>query len=146
MEAIRMSLEGRIAIDVNFTDTSTAGGASSVKKISLVDTVPYTSGKVAVVTGTVGTSAVAISVTNLSYKNAAGGAVAFTSSVSRVAFAASGTNSWALSDATTGMKVVSSDGAVAVSRQSGNGSVSVEQFLLVAGTPTAYYTAVFYGS
>ena len=83
-----MSLEGRIAIDVNFADSSDSTGVQSLKKISLVDTTSYSSGKVAIVTGTVGTAAITIVGNNLSYRNASGQLVAFTG-FSRVAFQAS---------------------------------------------------------
>jgi hypothetical protein len=88
MEAIPVSIEGRIAIDVNFTDTSTAGGASSVKKISLVDTTAYSSGKVAIVTGTCGTAGVTINPAALTYKDASGAAVSM--SAVRLAVGVSG--------------------------------------------------------
>jgi hypothetical protein len=142
MEAIPVSIEGRIAIDVNFTDTSTAGGASSVKKISLVDTQAYSSGKVAVVTGTCGTSQVGVSISGMDYKDASGESVSF-SAVTRVAF-----------QATRKVHLTAFNGTV-LCQSSGGLSVSdadeVFTFLPPTVSPqytsgTAAYTAVFYGS
>ena len=67
-----MSVSGRIAIDVEFIDRTTTAAGSSVNTITLRDATEYTSGKVAIVTGTVGTSAVTINGNSLSYRNAAG--------------------------------------------------------------------------
>ena len=136
-----MSIEGRIAIDVNFTDTSTAGGASSVKKISLVDTQAYSSGKVAIVTGTVGSAQDAyIYFSAMSYVNAAGATQTMTPT--RVALSVSG----ALATV--------ADNAVSLSRTNVNGSAAsvaqlcpLSQHLQMFTTAgTAAYTAVFYGT
>ena len=72
-----MSIEGRIAIDVNFADSSDATGVQSLKKISLVDTSSYSSGKVAIVTGTCGTAAVSIALAPTSYRDSSGSGVWF---------------------------------------------------------------------
>lgn len=53
-----MSLEGRINIDALFHDKD---GTASLKVVSLQDSRAYTSGKVAVITGTLGTSSTQIS-------------------------------------------------------------------------------------
>jgi len=85
-----MSIEGRIAIDVNFADSATSSGVQSLKKISLTDTTSYTTGKVAIVTGTVGTSEVTVYVSGVTdYKDAAGDAVTI-SNIQRLAYKASG--------------------------------------------------------
>jgi hypothetical protein len=83
-----MSIEGRIAIDVGFTDTYTASAVQSVQRISLASTDAYTTGKVAVISGTCGTSAVSISVSPTSYRDAGGALVSF-SNVTKVAFQSS---------------------------------------------------------
>jgi hypothetical protein len=82
-----MSIEGRIAIDVSFADTATSSGVQSLKKITLVDTTAYTTGKVAILTGTCGTATVSISVAPSTYRDASGSLVSF-ATVSRIAFAA----------------------------------------------------------
>ena len=135
-----MSIEGRIAIDVNFTDTNTAGGASSVKKISLVDTTAYSTGQVAIVTGTVSTSAITIDATSPGYRNANGDLV--TMAVSRVAVVGSG--SGVLNCATdASLYLVSRGGKAAVSDI---GSEQISSISLQTTAGTAAYTAVFYGT
>jgi hypothetical protein len=82
-----MSIEGRIAVDVSFADSATSSGVQSLKKISLTDTTSYTTGKVAIVTGTIGTAITNINFSSVSYKNASGSDVSF-SKVQRIAFSA----------------------------------------------------------
>jgi hypothetical protein len=81
-----MAINGRINVDVLFHDTD---GTTSLKVVSLEDSTEYTTGKVAIVTGTVGTAAVVVQTQPTTYKNAAGEFVSF-SNVSRIAFAATG--------------------------------------------------------
>jgi hypothetical protein len=143
-----VSIEGRIAVDVNFTDSAT-GAASSVKKIQLVDATPYTSGKVVVLSGTCGTTAVTLwggPLSPMDYLDASGSAVTV-SDVLRVSFAATpaavirGESSWA--DA----GIASSGGNLAVasrppqSAPSFGGSINIRTL-----SGTAAYTAVFYGT
>jgi hypothetical protein len=87
-----MSIEGRIAIDVNFADSSDTTGVRSLKKISLTDTDSYNTGKVALFTGTCGTDVVTLVSDGVTtYKDASGTAVTF-STVKRCAAQAVGTN------------------------------------------------------
>ena len=83
-----MSIEGRIAIDIGFTDTYTAGSVQSVQRIALTATDSYTTGKIAVLSGTLGTAVVTLSVRPTNYRDASGALVSF-SSVSRAIFQAS---------------------------------------------------------
>jgi hypothetical protein len=69
-----MSLEGRINVDVLFHDKD---GTASLKVVSLQDSQAYTSGKVAIVSGTCGTSAVTIQVAPTAYRDASGALVSF---------------------------------------------------------------------
>jgi hypothetical protein len=69
-----MSLEGRINVDVLFHDKD---GTASLKVTSLQDSRAYTTGKVAIVSGTVGTSAVTIQVAPTAYRDASGALVSF---------------------------------------------------------------------
>jgi hypothetical protein len=69
-----MSIEGRINVDVLFHDKD---GTASLKVVSLQDSQAYTSGKVAVVSGTCGTSAVTIQVAPTAYRDASGALVSF---------------------------------------------------------------------
>jgi len=82
-----MSIEGRIAVDVSFADKAASGGVDSLKKLTLTDTTSYTSGKVALVTGTCGTASVNVAIAPSVYQDSAGNLVSF-SSISRIAFSA----------------------------------------------------------
>lgn len=70
-----MSIEGRINIDALFHDKD---GTASLKVVSLESSNAYTSGKVAMITGTCGTSAVTIQLAPTTYRDASGAAVSFT--------------------------------------------------------------------
>lgn len=137
-----MSIEGRIAVDVSFADSATSSNVQSLKKISLVDTTSYTTGKVAIVTGTVGTAAVNIEIPFAAYKDAAGNASTLTLP-SRVAFSATGSNLVQLTD------------AAALSLFSKGGSVSVSDIgpaddgfavAVASNSGTASFTLVLYGT
>ena len=74
-----MSIEGRISIDALFHDKD---GTASLKVVSLQDSRAYTSGKVAIVSGTCGTSAVTFSSSDNgqpvgTYRDASGSLVSF---------------------------------------------------------------------
>jgi hypothetical protein len=83
-----MSIEGRIAIDVGFTDTHTKSAVQSVQRISLTSTDAYTAGQVAVISGVCGTAVESVSFNPTSYRDASGSLVSF-SNVSRIAFQSS---------------------------------------------------------
>lgn len=83
-----MSIEGRIAIDVAFSDTTSDTGVQSLKRLALTSTDAYTSGKVAIIAGTCGTANVSVTLGPSVYLDASGSAVSFTS-ISRYAFACS---------------------------------------------------------
>lgn len=80
-----MSINGSISVSAMFHDTD---GTASLKIVSLKSSDEYTTGKVAVVSGTVGTNSATIYFSNTAYKDASGSAVSF-ATVHRLAFAAS---------------------------------------------------------
>jgi hypothetical protein len=135
-----MSIEGRIAIDVSFADSTNTTGVQSLKKISLVDTTSYSSGKVAIITGVAGTTTAAIATSPTVYKDASGSAVSF-STIERVAFSATPAAS-----IDTGQRIYDGDNTIS----SRNGQVTVVDVPSVtfvyttAGTAT--YTLVLYGT
>jgi hypothetical protein len=139
-------IKGRFGIDVLFTDSTVAGGAKSLKTITLQHAAEYDTGKVAVVSGTCGTAVVSVPVAPTTYRNAAGNLVSF-ASVSRVAFSASGAAMVAC-DGSGGCgdndwTIYSRAGQVAASEAVETASFSVN----VMGTAgTAAYTLVMYGS
>ncbi len=142
-----MSIEGRIAVDVGFSDSTSSTGTQSLKRLSLASTDNYTTGKVAIVTGTCSTNAVSIGFSPTTYKDASGTAVSFTK-VNRISFAAtaSGSAYARCADWNVDVAVFSSAGRVAVTdvdvAQGGN-TFTVN----VAGTSgTATYTLVMYGT
>lgn len=72
-----MSIEGRIAVDIGFTDTHTTEGVQNVQRISLSSTGSHTAGKVVVASGTM-TTAGAFLTFPPSFRDASGNVVAMT--------------------------------------------------------------------
>jgi hypothetical protein len=133
-----MAINGRINVDVLFHDTD---GTTSLKVVSLEGSTEYTSGKVAIVTGTAGTAGASISIPP-TYRNADGSLSTITAP-SRVAFSATGGNLVRLTDANL-LSLQSKSGAVSVSdMEPSDDSLSIQ----VIGTAgTASYTLVLYGT
>jgi hypothetical protein len=133
-----MSIEGRIAIDVNFSDSSDAAGVQSLKKISLTDTDSYTVGKVALFTGTCGTETVTlVNDGATTYKDAAGSAVTF-SAVKRCAAQAVGTNAVVYDGAFNTVVCTPSDVCVF--------TPATKTVTVNTQSGTASYTVVVYGT
>jgi hypothetical protein len=144
-----MSIEGRIAVDVSFADSATSSGVQSLKKITLTDTTSYTTGKVAIVTGTCGTAAVSVNVAPSVYEDASGNAVSLRPA--RVALAASpaatlsrgGTtllHSAGNRVAVTDLATTASTAALSIQTASGTAAFSVVvagEAATVPGAPTA---------
>ena len=132
-----MAIDGRINVDVLFHDTD---GTTALKVVSLEDSTAYTTGKVAIVTGTVGTAALSISVAPSTYRDASGALVSL-GSVERVAFAATPE---AIIDATQrhfgdNNQIISRNGKVSIVD-----TPAVPSVYTTAGT--ASYTLVIYGT
>ena len=131
-----MAIDGRINVDVLFHDTD---GTASLKVVSLENGTNYSTGKVAVVTGTVGTAQVTINTSPSTYRDSSGALISF-SSISRFAFAASAAS---ICQGTSQDELLRSDaGRVGVTDASNPSGFSVAK--LTAGT--AAYTLVIYGS
>lgn len=130
-----MSIRGRIAVDVQFADDDASGGVKSLKTLTLQDATEYTTGKVAIVSGTVGTAGVTVSPSALAYRDASGETVSMTltrlvmQSPTLCRVSASGVTAWSL------------DGAPAVSNVQASSSV-----VLATTAGTASYTLVLYGT
>ena len=138
-----MALDGRITVDVLFHDTD---GTASLKVVSLEDSTEYTSGKVAIVTGTCGTALVSpISVAPSSYRDASGSIVSF-SAVTRAAFLATpAARALQEGSASSSPRLFSAGGRVAVSDMDPEEANDADWFVqTTAGT--ASYTLVLYGS
>jgi hypothetical protein len=134
-----MAINGRINVDVLFHDTD---GTTSLKVVSLEGSTELTTGQVAIVTGTCGTAAVAISIQPSAYKDASGNLVSF-SSVERVVFLSS--RNCLVEETDTQSQVARSLGRVSV----GDCSPSAQQNFNIApqySAGTASYTLVLYGT
>jgi hypothetical protein len=136
-----MAINGRINVDVLFHDTD---GTTSLKVVSLEGATEYTTGKVAIVSGTVGTTSVTLWATGNAvgfggYKNAAGSEVVL-NSVSRIALRGSGSGVEIKDTDLQSIELVSVGNDLAIGNSLGaNLSVS-------AIDGTASFTAVLYGS
>ena len=131
-----MSVTGRVNVGVVFHDTD---GDSSIKVVSLDDARAYTTGKVASVSGTCGTSAVSISLGSLGYRDASGALVTLTS-VTDVFFSA------------TADSVLTATGASASLWATGNRvsatalPVAPSGLTVASRAGTASYTIVLHGT
>jgi hypothetical protein len=85
-----MAIDGRINVDVLFHDTD---GTTSLKVVSLEDSTAYTTGQVAIVTGTCGTATVTINVQRLLPTKTLQGNASTLTLPTRVAFSATGRQS-----------------------------------------------------
>jgi len=132
-----MALDGRINIDVLFHDTD---GTASLKVVSLEDSTAYTTGKVAIVTGTCGTASVNVEIAPSVYRDSGGNLVSF-SSIDRVAFAANPLSKCF----PTGQDelIISSGNRVAVTEIQ---NAVVFEVARVGTAGTASYTLVLYGT
>jgi hypothetical protein len=135
-----MSIEGRIAIDVGFTDSGSSTGVQSVQRIALTSTDAYTAGKVVIVAGTCGTASVAIAVAPSTYRDADGSLVTL-ATVDRFAFAASAAARCA--EASGSGAAISSASRVALSDARGGGTAG---FNVSAYSGTASFTLVVVGT
>jgi len=138
------TVSGSISVNVEFRDSTTSSGVQSLKTIALRDTTEYTTGKVAIVTGTAGTAAVSfINLDNL-YRNATGNLVSIATPL-RLAFSWSGSNYRTLLDLSdTAFALKSRSGSAAVTDI--NGAVAGIDADLQAGDGTGTYTIVLYGT
>jgi len=134
-----MSLQGTISVNALFHDKD---GTASLKIVSLKSSDEYTTGKVAVVSGTVGTNAATIYHSNTSYKDASGSAVSF-ATVHRIAFSAT---PLAYLDAAAAL---GGGDNVLVSRSNQATLIDARegvQSLVYTTSGTASYTLVLYGT
>jgi hypothetical protein len=136
-----MAINGRINVDVLFHDTD---GTTSLKVVSLEGSTEYTTGKVAVVTGTVGTAQVSVNTAPTTYRDASGAFISF-SNISRVAFSASGSQVVEVLSNDSGRSLAASmSSMVAVGSCNVSGSLDIQFPNATAGT--ASYTLVMYGT
>jgi hypothetical protein len=80
-----MALSGYIGVTFDFNDTASSPGLETIKKVRLSKDSAFTAGQVAVLSGTADNSQLNIDLQDLTYRNAAGDLVSF-STVYRIAF------------------------------------------------------------
>jgi hypothetical protein len=132
-----MSIEGRINVDALFHDKD---GTASLKVVSLQDSKAYTTGKVAIVTGTVGTSQIGLNTYATAYRDSSGSLVTF-STLSRVVFSYSGSTAKKLLDIDGNFLLSSRNSEPAASSISGNVDAVIDP-----GSGTGTYTIILYGT
>jgi hypothetical protein len=135
-------IRGRFGVEVQFNDSTTIGGAKSLKSVALQHATEYDFGKIAIVSGTCGsgTAAANVAVNPTTYRNSAGNIVSFSSTVSRVAFSASAPGQVRCAG-TGNFNIFSRAGQIAVSETSEPSTFSVST---TAGTSA--FTLVMYGT
>jgi len=136
------NVSGTISVNVEFRDTTTSSGVQSLKTVTLREATEYTSGKVAIITGTAGTSAVNLgTLGTTTYRNASGSVVSF-SAVTRLAFSWSGSS--------TRQLIENSDNHFLLRSKAGSVTITDVDSLVVSpeistGSGTGTYTIVLYG-
>ena len=130
-----MTIAGRLSVDALVHDTT---GSTALKALSLESSESVTSGKVAIVTGTCGTSAVSISVAPSVYVDSAGSAVTF-GTVTRVVLQGTA----ALKFTSSSVTAYSGTTQCAAFALSGHTTAAVN---VAAVTGTATYTIMLVGT
>jgi hypothetical protein len=137
-----MSIEGRITVDALFHDKD---GTASLKVVSLQDSRAYTGGKVAVVSGTVGTSQITIQTQPTTYRDSSGAFVSF-DFIERIVMQSPGDApvKLSVSDNFTGFdSLTSKSGAIATLSVAATEQTSL---VIAAYAGTNSYTAIIYGT
>ena len=132
-----MSIDGRISIDAIFHDTD---GTASISVVSLQDSKEYTTGKVAFITGTVGTNQFSFNSYSTPYRDSSGSLVTF-STLSRVVFSYSGSTAKKFNDINGNFLLSSRNNEPATSLVSENVDALIE-----SGSGTGTYTILLYGT
>lgn len=148
-----MSTEGYISIVADFNDTYETTAVDVLNKVRMESRDTYTTGKVAVVSGTCSTTASVINVLSPGYTGPDGEAVTF-SSVSRIGLIADSRANATGSSGLRSLKMSSQNNRVAISEipeglSAGGGGVtyelSIARSLGLFETGTASYTVFIYG-
>jgi hypothetical protein len=133
-----MSIEGRINIDCLFHDKD---GTASLKVVSLQDSKAYTTGKVAVVSGTVGTAVVTIQVAPTTYRNASGELVSFSEIEAFVV--QSGQNNLVMTNPTL---TLNANSVAVIPQTTGDFDAGGQLPTVSTGSGTSTYTILLYGT
>jgi hypothetical protein len=142
------NVRGRIAVDVQFADSTTSAGVQSLKTITMQDATEYTSadGKVAIITGTCGTANVTIATSPSVFRDSSGAIVDFDTDegiIRRFAFSATG--SLALCENQAGARTFSTGGRVGVN-DAGDMQAGEVFAIRTYSSGTASFILVIYGT
>lgn len=132
-----MSVEGRIIVDALFHDKD---GTNAINVVSLSQAKSHANGKVAIITGTVGTAAITIDPAGTTYRDAAGTLVSMTN-VERLVFSCSSRCS--INEASGSMFAFASENSPVVAETEQGG---LDGIVIGPIGNTANYTLVIYGS
>jgi len=145
-----MAVSGTINVNLSFMDSSPGEFGEAEKKLSLSSANVISTGKVAIVSGTIGTSNLTIECQPTSYRDSSGDLVSFgtirkvafySSRLTRVIDGQSGYPAY-------GTRIVESDGDVVVSRYVSSGGFGVGPKLEIDpgySSGTSSYTVLIYG-
>lgn len=134
-----MAIDGRINVDVLFHDTD---GTTSLKVVSLEDSTAYTTGKVAIASGTCSTAALVLNTSSSFSEDASGQPVSFTT-VSRIAFRS---NPGAALNSGFVRFAVSKNNQIAVVSNPLNDNIGPGALQVNSLSGTASYTIILYGT
>lgn len=133
-----MTIDGRISVDVVFHDTD---GTNAINVLSLQDSQEYTTGKVAIISGTAGTAAVTIQVVPTTYRNASGELVSFSEIQAYVV--QSGQNNLVITNPTL---TLTANSVAVIPQTTGDFGDSGQLPTLSTVSGTSTYTIILYGS
>ena len=134
-----MAVSGTVNVSASFVDTYTATGVDSEKKAALSHAETFSGGKVAVISGTVGTTAITLDTTSTGYIDAEGNEVQL-SQINKVAFKSNPGSFLIFND--TYVKILSTGDRVAMTCC----LTGYDAFDIQSQTGTSTYTVLLYGS
>lgn len=138
-------VSGRFGIDIQFSDSTTVGGALSLKTIAMQEAAAFTGGKVAFLSGTVGTNAnVGYSLASLPYTSASGSNATISSLKVAMLYATPAARLVEFGAAR--ISLASSNGVPAVGSPSQSGLSALSVAAAVGATATARYEVILYGT
>ena len=134
-----MALSGSISVTFDFNDTAEAPGVDTLKKVRLSSNETIGAGKVAVLSGTVGTTVQNIDLSSIDYRDSSGELVTFTD-IDRIAIQSPQSVYIELVD--VGTKIHADDNKVSVSCVHNTD----DTLRLYTTSGTSLYTVAFHGT
>ena len=136
------NVSGTVSVALSLSDSTTLPTKTVLKSLALSEDVEVSGGQVAIVSGTVGTAAVAITLEPTIYRNASGDFVSFTTAPTRITLQASGTNEVRLFDVDLGVISLYSKNDIVASSAWGGGSSPASGVSVQASGGTNTYTVI----